>query len=88
MEDKWLFTKSLFNEWAALTGFSKCIIYSLQNPQNLFQQHIKNLIKIELNLEPDKIPDWAWEIIAKYESYFSDDLKQDLLIEGCIVFIK
>jgi ubiquinone/menaquinone biosynthesis C-methylase UbiE len=88
MDDKWLFTKSMLNEWAALAGFSKCIIYSLHDPQNMFQQQMINLIKIGVDIEPNQVPDWIRESIAKYESYFSDDLKQDLLIEGCIIFIK
>lgn len=88
MDDKWLFTKSLFNEWAALAGFSKCPIYSLHDPQNMFQKHFKDLIKIGTDIESDKVPDWIWEIIAKYEAYFSDELKRDLLIEGCIIFMK
>ena len=88
MDDKWLFTKSLLNEWAALAGFSKCIIYSLHSPQIMFQQQIINLLKFGADIEPNQVPDWIRERIAKYESYFSDDLKQDLLIEGCIIFIK
>ena len=88
MDDKWLFTKNLLNEWAALAGFSKCIIYSLHSPQNMFQQQMINLIKLGADIEPNQVPDWIRESIAKYESYFSDDLKQDLLIEGCIIFIK
>jgi hypothetical protein len=78
----------MLNEWAALAGFSKCIIYSLHDPQNMFQQQMINLIKIGVDIEPNQVPDWIRESIAKYESYFSDDLKQDLLIEGCIIFIK
>jgi ubiquinone/menaquinone biosynthesis C-methylase UbiE len=88
MDDKWLFTKNLFTYWAAQTGFSKCIITSLHKPQNMFQQQIKNLIQIGIEKKSISLPDWASEIVAKVDTNFSDDCKQDLLIEGAIILIK
>lgn len=88
LDDKWLFTKKFFEEYSQLFGFKSLNIYSLRNGKNQFSCQIKDILKIAINKEPDILPDWAWNIIDKYDNMFSDDLMNDLLIEGCVILKK
>lgn len=88
LDDKWLFTKRYFEEYAEKYNFSKCIIYSLHNSANQFENQTKTLLKFGLNFKEDSLPQWAWDIIISYDQIFSEDMKQDLLIEGCTLLQK
>jgi len=88
MDDKWLFTRSYFNELSIKYNFSKIEINDIHNPISAFENQTKRNLKCGLNRNTDALPEWAWNIIRKYDQAFSDDMKQDLLIEGCIIFKK
>lgn len=88
LDDKWLFTKKYFEDYSDLYGFSDLKIYSLRQGKKQFSSQIKDIIKLVFNKEPDILPDWAWNIAYKYDNMFTDDMMNDLLIEGCIILKK
>jgi 2-polyprenyl-3-methyl-5-hydroxy-6-metoxy-1,4-benzoquinol methylase len=88
LDDKWLFTKKYFEEYCELYRFSELKIYSLREGKNQFSAHVKDILKIAINIGPDGLPDWAWNIVEQFDNMFSDDLMNDLLIEGCIILKK
>ena len=87
MEDKWYFTKSYFRNLADKFNFSDLIIYSLHESEKMFETQTKQVL-IYGEIEQNKMPEWAWEIVREFDKGFSEELKQDLLIEGCIIFKK
>lgn len=81
-DDKWLFTRQYISNLAEGCGYEKCIIYSLNKTHNPFETLAKT------HLEGNNIrnvPSWVWGIVREYEEWFSDNLKEDLLTEGCII---
>lgn len=94
-EDKWLFTRSFFDEQAALHGFSRCLVFSLHETdyiyddvQRPFETQVRFMLKEALKREPAALPDWAWAVVREFEQSFSLDAKRDMLIEGCIILQK
>lgn len=88
VDDKWLFTTKYFEEMATKYGFSDYTTYSLHQPDDLFDKQIEVLLKLGLGSNPDVLPEWGWQIIREYSNQFSDDVKNELIIEGCVVFKK
>jgi len=88
MDDKWLFTKNYINELSEKCGYSKCSIYPLHETEKQFENQISVLLKLGLGLQKEVLPKWAWEKIKEYDKYFSEDMKKDLIIEGCIILKK
>jgi ubiquinone/menaquinone biosynthesis C-methylase UbiE len=88
IDDKWLFTKQYFLELADKYNFSDCIIYPLHATENQFERQTEVNLRLGIGKDRDILPDWAWELLRKYDNYFSEDLKKDLLIEGCILLKK
>jgi ubiquinone/menaquinone biosynthesis C-methylase UbiE len=91
VDDKWFFTRQFFEEFAELHHFSDCIIYPLYplelvNQQFVLQTEIN--LRILLRKERGALPDWAWQIIERYDEAFSEDLKKELLLEGTVILAK
>jgi ubiquinone/menaquinone biosynthesis C-methylase UbiE len=84
-DDKWIFTKHYFNTLAEEYDFRQTIIYSLEKSNRPFE----NLAKTHFEGNNiGNLPGWIWDTIKEYEAFFSDDLKKDLLTEGCVIFRK
>lgn len=88
IDDKWLFTKSFFEEHARLAGFSECEIYPANPPAGQFSRQIEVNLRLGLNRDRTALPPWAWKIIDEYDNAFSIDLMKDLLPEGVIILRK
>jgi SAM-dependent methyltransferase len=88
IDDKWLFTKNYFNELYEKYNFKKIIIYPVHNTKIQFENQTITNLRLGLNKNANALPEWAWQIIRKYDRVFSEDLKHDLLMEGCIIFFK
>lgn len=84
LDDKWAFTRQYFERLVDEYGFKKCAIYPINKTENPFG----SLIKTHSSGNNVKLPDWVWSIVNEYEDNFSVDLKQDLLTEGTIIYIK
>ncbi len=84
LDDKWCFTRRYFQELAGQHGLS-CTIYPLHTTENPFEKQTEVYLRIGLGKDRTGLPDWAWELIRELDGAFSDDLKADLLIEGCII---
>jgi ubiquinone/menaquinone biosynthesis C-methylase UbiE len=87
-EDKWLFTKSYFEETASRARFSHCTIYPLHVTERQFEKQLEVNLRLGLGKTREALPHWAWEIVQYYDNFFSTDLKNDLLIEGGIILQK
>ncbi len=88
IDDKWLFTRSFFEEHAQLAGFSDCEIYPANPPAGQFSRQFEVSLRLGLNRDRTALPPWAWTIIDEYDNAFSIDLMKDLLPEGVVILRK
>ena len=84
VDDKCLFTRQYFGRLVDKYGFKKCDIY----PINKTEKPFSSLVKIHSGGNNITLPDWVWSIVDEYEDNFSMDLKEDLLTEGTVIFVK
>lgn len=87
LDDKWCFTRRYFQEQAERNGLS-CQIYPLHATEQAFEKQTEVYLRIGLGKDRTGLPEWAWELIRELDGSFSEDLKTDLLIEGCIILHK
>jgi ubiquinone/menaquinone biosynthesis C-methylase UbiE len=88
IDDKWLFTRSYFRDLGARYDFTQCIIYPLHGTLHQFEEQTKVNLGLMLGTSSVVMPEWAWEVIRRYDNAFSDDVKEELLIEGCVILQK
>jgi len=90
LDDKWLFTNSYFDRMRQLTGASDLHIRPFNNRLQPFTKHTRNSLVNYAGLTvPDSLPDWAWEVLRRFdEDAFSTDMRNDLVIEGAVVITK
>ena len=86
LDDKWLFTASQFHDWGAA---SKCstLIYSTNPEQATIADKIHALFASALGKKV-VLPDWANDYLADLERARTSSLKNDLLMEGGIIYRK
>lgn len=84
LDDKWLFERVYFREYAQKYGFTNLEIYrhdqSSQPFMNLFKNHLAKKIHT--------IPKWIFETIESYENWLTKEQKDELITEGCVIFKK
>jgi ubiquinone/menaquinone biosynthesis C-methylase UbiE len=88
LNDKWLFNKKYFSVLAEEYGYSDCISFPLRPTEQQFLNHTLTTLRLFGGMERDDLPDWAWEIIQQFDQCFSEQAKEELLIEGCIILKK
>jgi SAM-dependent methyltransferase len=87
IDDKWLFTRRYFDDMAKEAGFSAVSILSVHDLDALLFRHMTiSLLGMARGITERDIPDWAWTHIDLLDRCISDDLKQDLVFEGVVVF--
>ncbi|CAG4889260.1 class I SAM-dependent methyltransferase [Paraburkholderia gardini] len=94
LDDKWLFPRSVLQNIADDVG-AELIIKPLRNNRasdRPFAKHLRYFLESWKSIDPEDtkmMPDWAWEIVARYDDeFFSSGLKEDLMFEGTVVFRK
>jgi hypothetical protein len=85
LDDKWLFTRQCFMELAERCGFSSCTIFPLHPTERQFRGKTEVNLRLAIGREKEVLPAWAWERIESCDRDFSDDFKNELLIEGGII---
>jgi ubiquinone/menaquinone biosynthesis C-methylase UbiE len=88
IDDKWLFKKDFFQKMIQADHFSECMIYPLHSTEHQFENQTVTFLRLGIGKEPDILPEWAWDIIRQYDLSLTDDVKNELLIEGCIILKK
>jgi SAM-dependent methyltransferase len=89
LDDKWLFTRSFFEQHAKAVGLREVTVFSPTDPHTrkaAFTRQTQINLKLAAQLEAEALPDWAWEILDTYDRAFTEELKQELLLDGCVVF--
>lgn len=87
LDDKWCFTKTYFADVLRNCDFAQCIIYPIHQTACQFEHQVEAYLRLGAGRPPEDLPAWAWDIVRQYDR-FSEDMKADLLIEGCILLRK
>lgn len=88
MDDKWLFTRTYFEDAAARAGFRSVRVIARNTSETSLREYVADLFQVGCQLEADALPAWAWEIIDLMDQTFSKEMKADLVMEGAIVMSK
>lgn len=86
MDDKWLFTRPYMHEIARAAGFKDVIFVSTASTDRQFRAQTETLLRLHSGLAPSALPDWAWSIINALDETFSDEPKDEMLMEAVTVF--
>jgi len=89
LDDKWLFSRNYFENICHSVGASKVTIRSLHEPLLQFTEQTKVAITAYGGLPCESLPQWAWDIIARYDNeHFSPEMKRELIIEAAVILTK
>lgn len=84
VDDKWIFQRKYFFNLAKKYNFGSCQIYRIDKSEKPFTNFVKNHFGKKIN----SLPRWIFEVVDNYENWLSDELKDELLTEGCIILKK
>lgn len=88
MDDKWLFSKSFFEKIGEETGFRDTSVFSIHDTTHPFSGQMKTILRLGLGLEESALPGWVWSYLQEKDQHFSEELRGELLLEGCVIFTK
>lgn len=91
MDDKWIFTRSYIRQAAREIGFSEPIIvpqYEHGQPEGSFAGMTRTILRLHSNLPPQRLPDWSWEMLQELDHTMTQEMRDDLLLEGIIALRK
>ena len=87
-DDKWLFSRNYFYELGEKLGAKRTITYPIHDTKRCFSAQTETLMRIGFQLPPEAMPVWAWAMIGDFDSLLSSRVKEELPIEGCVIFCK
>ena len=87
LDDKWLFTRTYFEEQAR-ANVAALTILPIHSLADSFCNQTRTFLRIVLQAGDSALSERAWEVIRYYDAAFSEDLKREMLMEGCVVFQK
>lgn len=89
LDDKWLFSRSYFEEICKEMGAKQVDIRSLHDSDAIFTNHTRSTLKSYGGLDEDALPKWAWDILERYDhEHFSPEQKKELILEGLVLITK
>ena len=88
LDDKWLFTRTYFERIRAEQGWAELITYGLNPCATPLRNQAVVHLRLGVQAAPDALPKWAWAVIDEMDAGVSDDLKQEWVQEGAVLFRK
>jgi ubiquinone/menaquinone biosynthesis C-methylase UbiE len=88
LDDKWLFTRDYFIEAGRNAGFTTTTIVPLNCGENLFENQARVVIHEYCDIPKDEWPKWANDVICDFDKMTPPSFKEQLLVEGSIIFRK
>ena len=88
LDDKWLFTRSYFEQQKARYGFSGLQMYELYPSQNMLSAQFKTHMRLLLSAGQESVNPEVLEYIHAFEKKISPALYDELLMEACVIFTK
>lgn len=88
MDDKWIFTRTHLTHTAKAIGFRDLLVEPIHLTQNMFSNQMQTYLRLGLAKDYNALPAWAREMIRETDEQFSDESKNELIIEGRIILRK
>ena len=88
IDDKWLFTRTYLEDVASEAGASDLRIDSIDGPDTPFSEITRTNLRLGAGLGEEAFPPWAWEIMHRYDTNISAELKRDLPTSAAIMITK
>jgi ubiquinone/menaquinone biosynthesis C-methylase UbiE len=85
LDDKWLFTRRHFTAVADRLGLTPPAITSAHPPTRAWEEKIRTLLYAGMD-RTAALPDWVTEILASCDRNISPALREELLMEGEVIF--
>jgi SAM-dependent methyltransferase len=86
VDDKWMFTRAQFEGVAARLGFDRPIITSMNPPAHTWEDKLKELLRSAGQDATERFPEWIVEVLVSSDRFISPELREELLMEGEIIF--
>jgi len=85
LDDKWMFTRSFFEEAAQKGRFEECIVYPTHTVDAPLRDQTRVNLRLAMQLPADALPAWAWDRLAEVEQAFSPAARRESMFEGAVV---
>jgi SAM-dependent methyltransferase len=88
LDDKWLFSRELFEGMAKNAGFASVRFLSHNNHDSLYRDVAAVQLRLGSGLDTLTLPDWANAILDSFDAAFPKLSKNSLMLEGSVVLTK
>ena len=88
LDDKWMFTRSFFEQSAENAGFAKVQVYPNHPLDKPFRLRMERSLILCGGAEAAALPEWAWHAVDYYDGFFSESMKKELLVGGTVILSK
>jgi hypothetical protein len=88
LDDKWLFSRELFDGMARNAGFASVRFLSHNNHDSLYRDVAAVQLRLGSGLDTLTLPDWANAILDSFDAAFPKLSKNSLMLEGSVVLTK
>jgi SAM-dependent methyltransferase len=88
LDDKWLFSRELFEGMAMNAGFAKVQFLSHNNHASLYRDVATVQLRLGSGLDTLSLPDWANAILDSFDAAFPQATKNSIMLEGSVVLTK
>jgi SAM-dependent methyltransferase len=88
MDDKWLFSRTWIEQWAAKAGFADVRFVPHKDHPTLYRDLALVHLRLSTGRADTPLPDWALAILDSFDAAFTQQAKRELMAEGSIVLTK
>jgi ubiquinone/menaquinone biosynthesis C-methylase UbiE len=88
MDDKWLFSREMFEGMARNAGFAEVRFLSHNNHATLYRDVAGVQLRLGSGLDTLAFPAWAVEILDSFDRAFPQASKNQMMMEGSVVLTK
>jgi SAM-dependent methyltransferase len=85
LDDKWMFSRSFFEDCARRGRFAECIVYPTHAIDAPLSEMTRVNLRLGMQLDADALPGWAWARLREIEQGFSPQARRELMFEGAVV---
>jgi hypothetical protein len=85
LDDKWMFTRSFFEQAAKRGAWAECHVYATHDTEAPLSHETRVNLRLGMGLEPSALPPWAWERLSGHERVLSPAARREAMFEGAIV---
>ena len=88
LDDKWIFSRSWIEEWAAKAGFADVRFVPHKDHPTLYRDLAHVQVRLASGRADLVFPAWADAILDSFDAAFTLHAKRELMVEGTIVLTK